>query len=106
MQGQSEGWNEPLYAEFSAPKEEASLVSVDNTALQISAMYSVEGGWIMRLYNSSSEEETGIFTIGFPFSSLQEVNLLGERISSVGSNGNTFAVEIPSFGIKNIFIRK
>lgn len=106
VQGQSEGWNEPLYAEFSAPKEEASLVSVDNTALQISAMYSVEGSWIMRLYNSSSEEETGIFTIGFPFSSLQEVNLLGERISSVGSNGNTFAVEIPSFGIKNIFIRK
>ena len=123
----NEEWNHPLILKPhpSGGKNETSLLSLDGTGYQLSAMLVDENGdLLMRLFNADGDNTPHNIKLGFPVSSIEEIDLRGERIvldapanlsslilhpsseNAPLTSNQLLQVQMPRFGIRTYRIKK
>ena len=112
VQQESNMWNEPLIARFSdKPSSPArTLIEMDDKNLEISSAVVDDKALIVRLYNSSSDNNPQRILLNCALNSIEQIDLKGDKIADVAykkkGNGQLYIeISIPQFGFKTLKIK-
>lgn len=109
---ESNCWNEPLIStcHSSVEMEDKSLLDTGNSGYEISAVKLSEEDIILRLFNAQGDESPRTITLGFPVSTVEEVDLNERTIAPLDvkkkMDKSEMILSMPRFGLKTFRIKK
>ncbi len=105
-------WNEPLIVSFFSHGsfENKSFIDLSGSSYELSAVQPVQEGIIVRVFNAGGDSSEQKIKFGFPYTSIEEIELNGESrrsdFSIKANSGSEILVSIPRFGLRTYYIRK
>lgn len=109
---ESNCWNEPLIGTFHSSVEmtDKSLLDTGTSGYEISAVKLSEEKIILRLFNAQGDESPQTITLGFPVSTVEEVDLnertIAPQVVKKDADKNEIILSMPRFGLKTFIIKK
>lgn len=91
-----------------ADMERKSMLSVEGSAYEVVAVYPVEQGWIVRLYNAAGDDTSHSVVLGQNVEKVAEIdlneNILQYHNLKNGKSEASVDIAIPRFGLKTLLI--
>ena len=111
VSSKSASWNEPLITYLSSHLsfKNKSFIDLQNSGYELSSVQTMNDGVLVRIYNAEGDEGIRKIKLGFPYKSIQEIELNGETrqtdVSIKANSTDEFWLSIPRFGVRTFHIR-
>jgi len=111
ISAKSASWNEPLITYFSSNLnfENKSFIDLQNSGYELSSVQTTTDGVLVRIFNAEGNASIQKIKLGFPFKSIQEIELNGETkqkdLSIKANSNNELLISVPKFGLRTFLIK-
>ena len=106
----SAAWNEPLITYLSSQLNfnTKSFIDLQNSGYELSSVQTMNDGILVRIFNAKGDEGLQKIKLGFPYRSIQEIELNGEikqtDLSIKANSNNELLISVPKFGLRTFHI--
>lgn len=111
LSAKNASWNEPLITFLSANLnfENKSFIDLQNSGYELSSVQTTTDGVLVRIYNADGDDGIRKIKLGFPYKSIQEIELNGDPkqtdLSIKSNSNNELLVSFPRFGVRTFHIK-
>ena len=111
VSAKSAAWNEPLtpYLSSHFNFENKSFIDLQKSGYELSSVQTMNDGVLVRIFNVGGDAGIKKIKLGFPYKSIQEIELNGETIktdvSFTSGSNSELLISVPEFGIRTFYIK-